>query len=142
MGSVALLSREGEVVIAKKIEGAENKILKNILDINMGIQALQQTAEAFVAGEIRMKSWIKGFDDDEASNNEEIHEAKIKLSTEEFLETFKQYVELFNKKSNAASHKQKLSNKKEEVYEKLKSLNINRKLMLDIINRLATMQML
>ena len=48
MGGVALL-REGEVVIAKKIEGAENKIPKNILDINMGIQALQQTAEAFVA---------------------------------------------------------------------------------------------
>ena len=33
MGSVALLSREGEVEIAKKIEEAENRILESLLDL-------------------------------------------------------------------------------------------------------------
>ena len=37
MGSVALLSREGEVVIAKKIETAENLILESLLDLEMGL---------------------------------------------------------------------------------------------------------
>ena len=35
-----------------------------------------------------MKNWIKGFDDDEASNNEEVHEEKIRAKTVETLKLF------------------------------------------------------
>merc|ERR1711907_282784 len=60
MGSVALLSREGEVVIAKKIEAAENLILEEFVDIKLGITLLHETAQKYLNDEIRMKSWIKG----------------------------------------------------------------------------------
>ena len=92
MGSVALLSREGEVTIAKKIESAENKVLFELLRLEIGIQQIYDTAKSFVSGEIRMKSWIKGFDDDEASNNEEVHEEKVRQSTKEFLLVFEGYL--------------------------------------------------
>ena len=135
MGSVALLSREGEVVIAKKIEDAENKILERLLDLELGITMIHRTATRFVNGEIRMKSWIKGFDDDEASNNEEEHEEKVRLATQDFLIVFEKYRVLYDKKSK--SNQAKLQKHKQDVFDLLKILNINRRLMVSSINKLA-----
>ncbi|NRA43634.1 MAG: RNA polymerase sigma factor RpoD [Oligoflexales bacterium] len=138
MGSVALLSREGEVVIAKKIEAAENNILGKLLDIKVGLDTVYNTAKKFVDGEIRMKSWIKGFDDDEASNNEEVHEEKVRMATEEFLKLYEEYTKLQKKKSNSAKHLESLGESKQNMFASLKELNINRRLMVLAVNSLAT----
>ena len=53
MGSVALLSREGEVVIAKKIEDAENKVLSRILDFRVGLETIFTIGKSFVDSETR-----------------------------------------------------------------------------------------
>ena len=53
MGSVALLSREGEVVIAKKIENAENKVLNRILDFRFGLNTVYAIGRSFVEGETK-----------------------------------------------------------------------------------------
>ena len=37
MGQVALLSRDGEVEIAKKIENEENKLLEHLVSLRIGI---------------------------------------------------------------------------------------------------------
>ncbi|SME95326.1 RNA polymerase, sigma 70 subunit, RpoD [Pseudobacteriovorax antillogorgiicola] len=131
MGSVALLSREGEVVIAKKIEAEENRILSHLLQLQMGREAIVDAARKFVAGEIRMKGFIKGFDDDEASSNEEAHADKLKKTTEEFLGEYDKYEEFMN--SNAPTAQEQ----GERVFEILKDLNINRKLMIGVIETLA-----
>lgn len=138
MGSVALLSREGEVVIAKKIEAAENNILGKLLDIKVGLDTVYNTAKKFVDGEIRMKSWIKGFDDDEASNNEEVHEEKVRIATEEFLKLYEEYSKLQKRKSNSAKHIESLGESKQNMFASLKELNINRRLMVLAVNSLAT----
>ncbi len=134
MGSVALLSREGEVVIAKKIEDAENRILERMLDLKIGRDLIFDTASKFVAGEIRMKGWIKGFDDDEASNNEEIHESKIRVATQEFLKVFEEYQSILRKKG---AKPEKIHQSKMEIFHNLKELNINRKLMQKAIDIMA-----
>ena len=61
MGRVALLSREGEIVIAKKIEEEENKILHHILSIQIGRERIIDAAQKFVDGEIRMKGFHQRF---------------------------------------------------------------------------------
>ncbi len=137
MGSVALLSREGEVVIAKKIEAAENRILERLLDLKIGMGAISDTARKFMNNEIRMKSWIKGFDDDEASNNEEVHEEKVRESTRQFLVLFDTYEALLAKRSSAKSHVTKVNENKKIVFDALKELNINRKVMVHVVNHLA-----
>jgi len=133
MGSVALLSREGEVVIAKKIEDAENKVLDRILDFRMGLNTIYSVGKAFVEAEVRMKNWIKGFDDDEASNNEEVHEEKIRAKTIEILSSFDEHFALLKKKSNAAKHIDRVRASKEDLFEQLKDLNINRKILSSVI---------
>ena len=131
MGSVALLSREGEVVIAKKIEAEENRILSHLLQLQMGRDAIIDAARKFVAGEIRMKGFIKGFDDDEASSNEEAHADKLKKTTEAFLGEYDKYEKLLTSKPDVAK------DQGEKVFEILRDLNINRKLMVAVIENLA-----
>ncbi len=137
MGSVALLSREGEVVIAKKIEAAENRILERLIDIRPSLELLRSTAQKFMDNEIRIKSWIKGFDDDEASNNEEIHEEKVRVATEEFLRIFGQFQGLKNKKSTSPKQLEEQAQCRLELFRSLKELNINRKVMGTAVTNLA-----
>jgi RNA polymerase primary sigma factor len=138
MGSVALLSREGEVVIAKKIEAEENTILERLLQIPLGIEHIIGTARKFVADEIRMKGFIKGFDDDEASNNEQEHADKIRESTREMLKIFDEIVSMQKKKNPSKKHEARIGELQVELFEALKNLNINRKLLANAISQMAT----
>ena len=137
MGSVALLSREGEVVIAKKIEAEENRILDHLLELEIGRDVIVDTAQKFVAGEIRMKGFIKGFDDDEASSNEEAHADKLKKATEVFLGEYGKLTKLLESKAKSEKAKIKLQEQRQQVFEILKELNINRKLLTGVIDQLA-----
>jgi len=55
MGSVSLLTREGEVEIAKRIEDGEMRIFEVILQSKVGIAGLVELGDRLRAGEIRVK---------------------------------------------------------------------------------------
>ena len=137
MGSVALLSREGEVEIAKKIESEENRMLERLLHVQLGIDVVVGAARAFVADEIRMKGFIKGFDDDEASKDEQLHSDKMKKATKKVLKLVDDFEVLRKKKSPAKKHVELVDESRQVVFEAFRDLNINRKLMTAAINRLA-----
>jgi RNA polymerase primary sigma factor len=141
MGAVALLSREGEVEIAKKIENEENLMLKRLLSLQLGRDVIIGTARKFAEGEARMKAFIKGFDDDEASSNEQLHADKMRELTKDFLREYDKYEVLLeaHKKSESAKSKSKLDEMENKIFEILKDLNINRKLMTNTIESLAQM---
>jgi len=137
MGAVALLSREGEVVIAKKIENEENRILERVLKFHLGMDAVIGTAKAFVANEVRMKAFIKGFDDDEASNNEQEHFEKVRLQTVEFLKIHDEFEAANKKASSSQKAAAKVDTIRERIFSGLKDLNINRKILVGVINQMA-----
>jgi RNA polymerase primary sigma factor len=137
MGAVALLSREGEVVIAKKIENEENRILERVLSFQIGMDAVIGTAKAFVNNEVRMKAFIKGFDDDEASNNEQEHFEKVRLQTVEFLKIHDEFEVAQKKASTSQKAAAKLETVRERIFAGLKDLNINRKILVGVINQMA-----
>ncbi|WP_439956667.1 RNA polymerase sigma factor RpoD [Oligoflexus tunisiensis] len=144
MGSVALLSREGEVVIAKKIEAEENRILEQVLKLAIGRDTIIDAARKFVSGEIRMKGFIKGFDDDEASSNEEAHSDKLRKVTEVFLQEYDKFERLLlegggvqPKAAAKGKAKDPLQAQSDKIFDILKELNINRKLLTSVIDRLA-----
>ena len=137
MGSVALLSREGEVVIAKKIEAEENCMLERLLTIDLGMGIVIDAARKFVSGEIRMKGFIKGFDDDEASNNEQVHIDKIREATIQFLKIYDEYEASLKKKNSSAKALEKSNQLLTKIFDTLKDLNINRKLLANAISVLA-----
>ena len=76
MGSVSLLTREGEVEIAKRIEGGEDQIFAVILDSKVGVQELIEVGEALKRGKLRTKDVIKNVGDE---TDEEIRARLVKL---------------------------------------------------------------
>ena len=55
MGCVALLTRQGEVEIAKKIEQGELEVLNQILRLELGIQAIISVVERLESGEVHVR---------------------------------------------------------------------------------------
>ena len=54
MGQVALLSRDGEVEIAKKIENEENKLLEHLVSLRIGINHMCDVGQKFIDGVLQV----------------------------------------------------------------------------------------
>jgi len=59
MGSVSLLTREGEVEIAKRIEEGEKAILRAVLGAPMAIATIVELGEKLAKGKIRVRDVVK-----------------------------------------------------------------------------------
>lgn len=77
MGSVSLLTREGEVEIARRIEQGERKIVKAILLSPMGTSEIIQLGERVSQGRIKVKAVFRGLEDEETQYNEQEYLDKI-----------------------------------------------------------------
>ena len=59
MGLVTLLSREGEVAIAKKIEAGEQEILKALIDTTIGVECILELGRKIENGDLRPKRVLR-----------------------------------------------------------------------------------
>jgi len=71
MGRVSLLTREGEVEIAKRIESASGDAQFAVLGNAWGIQAVLELGELFKADEVGIRRVVDGLDDANAAPREE-----------------------------------------------------------------------
>ncbi len=65
MGSVSLLTREGEVEIAKRIEDGESKIFQVILKSRVGVSEILEIGELLRKGKLRVKDVVRDLDKEE-----------------------------------------------------------------------------
>ncbi|MEO1203184.1 MAG: RNA polymerase sigma factor region1.1 domain-containing protein, partial [Pseudomonadota bacterium] len=63
MGTVELLTRQGEIEIAKRIEDGLNQVKQHMSSFPPTVEALLQVGNAVVAGDTRMQDFIVGFID-------------------------------------------------------------------------------
>jgi RNA polymerase primary sigma factor len=79
MGTVSLLSREGEVEIAKKIEDGEKQVIDEVLSSPLALTYVLELGEKLAQHEIRVREIIKEEGDEEAEylEDEEIHEKHL-----------------------------------------------------------------
>ena len=63
MGLVTLLSREGEVEIAKKIEAGERDVLKALLETTIGVEAILELGGYIESGALRPKHVLRDIDE-------------------------------------------------------------------------------
>jgi RNA polymerase primary sigma factor len=59
MGSVSLLTREGEVEIARRIESGENRVFEVILSSKVGLSEVIELGEKLKKGKIRVRDVVK-----------------------------------------------------------------------------------
>jgi len=88
MGSVSLLTREGEVEIAKRIEEGEKKLLEVVLNSSMAIREILSIGERLKKQKMRVKEVVKDYEDQSATvegeepqgpNEQEITDRLVKL---------------------------------------------------------------
>jgi RNA polymerase primary sigma factor len=70
MGSVSLLTREGEVEIAKRIEEGEKEILAAVLSSSIAIREILELGERLRKGKIRVREIIKDAGDEQQPEGE------------------------------------------------------------------------
>lgn len=71
MGSVALLTRDGEIEIAKRIEEGEAEVLDEILNSSMGVKEFLAIGEKIEAGRLRARDVLRGAEGEGESSEEE-----------------------------------------------------------------------
>ena len=77
MGSVSLLTREGEVEIAKRIEQGEHMVLAAILNSPVAVREIIDLGDKLRKHKIRVKDIIRDADDDNAEFDEEEADRRI-----------------------------------------------------------------
>ncbi|MDP2643643.1 MAG: RNA polymerase sigma factor RpoD [Desulfobacterales bacterium] len=86
MGLVTLLSREGEVEIAKKIEAGEQEVLKALLETATGTECILELGKHIEGGELRPKHVLRDVDEGDAYVDEV-------MQIENFLKTIQEIKE-------------------------------------------------
>ncbi|MFC1876330.1 RNA polymerase sigma factor RpoD [Thermodesulfobacteriota bacterium] len=83
MGLVTLLSREGEVEIAKKIEAGEQDVLKSLLETTMGVDYILKLGEHIKEGELRPKHVLRDIDEGDTFIDEVVQIANFVVTVTE-----------------------------------------------------------
>jgi RNA polymerase primary sigma factor len=77
MGSVTLLSREGEVEIAKRIEDGERRVLQVVLNSPVAIEEVLNLGDKLRGHEIRIKTVVKDADEEDPEFDEQWHIERV-----------------------------------------------------------------
>ena len=131
MGCISLLTREGEVVLAKRIEEGERDALDCLIKAGVGIEYIIELGERLEKGEIKLKDVINDLEEDE--NYLQIGEKKESILR--IIDEIKQVYEHINilrkeraKKRTKAQRKRELAEEIEREKEKIKGLIFSFKL--------------
>ncbi|OGQ17348.1 MAG: RNA polymerase sigma factor RpoD [Deltaproteobacteria bacterium RIFCSPHIGHO2_02_FULL_40_11] len=144
MGSVSLLTREGEVTIAKRIEDGENLVLNELLNSTLGLSEVLYVLENLKKGQIRMRDVIKGIDEEDTLINEEAYLDKVSKTFTK-VKRLADKVKPLKKKLKSKRLSQALIQQTEKKLEKLRQelvalfleVNFNRKSLNKIVSRIS-----
>jgi len=86
MGLVSLLSREGEVGIAKIIEEGENEVMEALFSQPFSIGNVVELGERLRSGDLRVKSIVDSMEDEDGFIEEDSHKDRIQGLLDEVAE--------------------------------------------------------
>ena len=135
MGTVSLLSREGEVEIAKKIEEGEKRVHHEVLSSPFALGYVLELGESLSRHEVRVREIIKDADEDlDDLEDEEVHEKKLLDQISKLRRLANEKLKIKNKlegkRLSAQGRKgfqEALSKQHEKIYAALNALQLNRK---------------
>ena len=89
MGAVPLLDRDGEVVIAKKIEMGEQDVLYALVEVPVAVEELINVGEDLRQNRIKLKDVVKTIEEDDPSEDEMNQRQRVILLLDEIRQVFK-----------------------------------------------------
>ncbi len=144
MGSVALLTREGEVEIAKRIEQGENEILESILNSPVAVREILEIGEKLKARKIRVKEIIRDAEDEEHEFDEEEADRRVIRLVDRVKRIDKKNSELLEERRGAADARKRQIDKeiienKRELVKALQEMRLNKKTIDRIVLKLKSL---
>ena len=141
MGSVALLTREGEVEIAKRIEEGENEVLASILNSPIAVREIIDIGERLRNHKIRVKDIVRDAEDEEHEFDEEEADRRIIRLIDRVKRLDKKNMDLAEERRTAIDARKKLIDKevaesKTELVKTLQEMRLNKKTIDKIVQKL------
>jgi RNA polymerase primary sigma factor len=134
MGSVSLLTREGEVEIAKRIEDGERRVLQVVLKSPVAIEEILELGEKLRKQKVRVKEVVKDADEDDEEFDEAFHVERVCKIIDKVRRIYKEkekFDEKSAKRGQAESTKRKakaqLTSLEHELLDALQELRLNKK---------------
>jgi len=145
MGSVSLLTREGEVEIAKRIEQGEHAVLQAILNSPIAVREIVDIGDKLRKHKIRVKDIIRDAEDDDQEFDEEEADRRIIRLIDKVKRLDKKHQDLQEeRKAKTDGSKRKgidseIESTKEELVETLEEMRLNRKTIDKIVVKLKSL---
>jgi RNA polymerase primary sigma factor len=143
MGSVSLLTREGEVEIAKRIEDGERRVLQVVLKSPVAIEEILDLGDKLRKQKVRVKEVVKDADEDDEEFDEAFHVERVCKIIDKVRRIYKDKEKADDKqvkrgqsettKKKAKAH---LTSLERELLEALHELRLNKKQIDRIVARL------
>ena len=135
MGTVSLLSREGEVEIAKKIEQGEKQVIEEVLSSPLALRYVLELGEKLSRREIRVREIIKDGDEElDYLEDEEVYEKRLsdQIGKLRRLSNEKRKIERQLERKHVSAKKRKslqeaVLKQQDKVINALKALQLNRR---------------
>ncbi len=133
MGQVSLLTRDGEVEIAKRIEEGETEVLSVVLRSDFGIKEILNLEDRLKRKTIRVADVIRGYDENEQGQfNETTQCERVLKLIAKARRKFGDLNDIWAATKNEGKKVQEESKKKmekvrDEIFEVLKEIDLNRK---------------
>ena len=134
MGSVALLTREGEVEIARRIEAGEREIVRAITMSPIGTNEIILLGKRLDEGRIKVKAIFRGLEDEETQYDEQeyiqkIHEliGHVKKYQKRAQKTFETLRDSGYNSADYKSASAELEKMNADLMQNFESINFNRK---------------
>ena len=116
MGSVSLLTRAGEVAIAKRIEEGERRVLQVVLSSSVAIEEILTLSDKLRAHELRVKEVVKDADEEDAELDEQWHIERVCEVIDRVRGLWKEHQKVSEKLGAQVSNVSKLSEVTKKKY--------------------------
>jgi len=143
MGSFSLLTREGEVEIAKRIENGQLEVLSVVLDCPIAIKEVINLGNALHSGKTTIQEVTNEIDDEETSGEEEQIQKKRVLNLikkiqrgEERIRFLRGELRLRNKEVQKKRIHEKILKKRTKIFDAFKRINLGEKQINRIVQKL------
>ncbi len=140
MGAVPLLDRDGEVVIAKKIENGEQDVLYALVEVPVAVEELINVGEDLKQNRIKLKDVVKTIEEDDPSEDEMNQRQRVILLLDEIRQTFNKKRKIYSRldecctlERRVASLQKDIISFKERIVERLRDIKLEKTLIDRII---------
>jgi RNA polymerase primary sigma factor len=134
MGSVSLLTREGEVEIAKRIEDGERRVLQVVLNSSVAIEEILNLGDKLRKQKIRVKEVVKDADEEDAEFDEQWHIERVCKVIDKIRRLWKEQEKVVEKLDAKAvseptrkKYKKQITDLKQEILDALQEMRFNKK---------------